>query len=65
MQMAENEHEMMTEQEKFALKIECIRAAAAVVLSPENPTIDPAKCADIAWQLYQHLTKMDWERKQP
>jgi hypothetical protein len=56
---------MMTEQEKFALKIECIRAAAAAVLSPEKPTIDPAKCADIAWRLYHHLSKMDWERKQP
>jgi hypothetical protein len=39
-----------------------------MVLSPENPTIDPGKCADIAWRLYQHKNGLGEEaalKKEP
>jgi hypothetical protein len=48
---------MITEQEKFALKVECIRAAAALMADPQKGTVDPKACATVAWRLYQHLQK--------
>jgi hypothetical protein len=53
----------MTEEEKIALKVACIRAAATLLADPERRAVDPAACADIAWRLFHHVTKIEWEKR--
>jgi hypothetical protein len=53
----------MTNEEKIALKVACVRAAATMVADPSKPTINPAECANIAKRIYDRVVKIDWEKE--
>lgn len=53
----------MTNEEKIALKVACVRAAATMVANPSKPAVDPWACANIAKRLYDHVVKIDWEKE--
>jgi len=51
----------MTDEEKTALKVACVRAAATLMADPNKASIDVTGCVHIAARLYAHLRKVDWE----
>jgi hypothetical protein len=50
----------MTNEEKLALKVACLQAAATMVAQPGKINMD---CARIAKQIYDRVVKIDWEKE--
>ena len=54
----------MTDEEKTALKVACIRAAATLTGDPNRVT-DVGYFADFVKALYDSVLKIDWEKQSP
>jgi len=52
----------MTDEEKIALKVACLNAAARLLADPDKRCINPLQCADIAKRIYDHVVKIDWDK---
>jgi hypothetical protein len=52
---------MTTHEEKIALKVACLRAAATLLADPNKCTINPLECATTAKRIYDHVVKIDWD----